>query len=572
MAVCATLRTHPQSVWTKPVRELSTRGRLAVLILITALPALGLTIVQANRERAAAENRAREEIVRLTQLAALHQDRVVESARQMLLALSQVLPEMRADTDRCQRYLAQLLSATRHRYHSVGIVSSTGLHVCNADPRVDSLDLSDRRYFQLALATGQFAIGDYQIGRITGRPGINFAVPIVNSEEETTGVAYLALDLHNFNQGLTALSLPQYARISVIDRNGVILARHPEDRTAIGRALNLPEIRDQVIANQRGVFEATATDGQKRLFSYADITTNPDGSIPLSVLISIPVSIIHAGANRALLHNIAEIVLVTLLLIAGAWAVAERLVLRSIRMVIAVATRIRHGHLGARTGMRDSPNELSQIGHSIDNMAAALQERDQALGTVMHELRTQASTDALTGLHNRRQFRDILARELARAARNGSTVALVMVDLDHFKKVNDTHGHDAGDLVLRSLGALLRNSVRASDAACRFGGEEFALILPETTCGGAVQKAETVRLDVAGLDLEYDGKPLGKLSASFGVAVFPEHAGDADTLLRVADEALYAAKGAGRNRVMVFDASQQPGQASRITRNRVGHT
>jgi len=299
-----------QPVRTTTVRELSTRGRLSVLILITALPALGLTVVQASRERAAAESRAREEIVRLTQLAALHQESVVESARQMLLALSQVLPDLHADTNRCQRYLARLLSATRYAYQAMGIVSSTGQHVCHADPRAAGIDLRDRRYFQVALASEQFAIGDYQIGRLTGRSGIGFAVPIVNSEEETIGVAYLALDLHNFNDGLNSLSLPQYARISVIDRNGVIVARHPEDRTVVGKALNLPVIRDQMLSNQSGVFEATADEGQTRLFSYTNIATNPDGYVPLSVLISIPVSAIHTGANRALLYNIAEIVLV----------------------------------------------------------------------------------------------------------------------------------------------------------------------------------------------------------------------------------------------------------------------
>jgi len=122
-------------------------------------------------------------------------------------------------------------------------------------------------------------------------------------------------------------------------------------------------------------------------------------------------------------------------------------------------------------------------------------------------------------------------------------------------RINDTFGHEAGDLVLRELGALLRGHIRASDLACRFGGEEFALVLPDASLEGALQEAEAIRGSVKGLDLKYCDQVLGRITASFGVALFPLHADKPDSLLRAADEALYQAKGAGRDRVVMGGAA-----------------
>jgi diguanylate cyclase (GGDEF)-like protein len=177
-------------------------------------------------------------------------------------------------------------------------------------------------------------------------------------------------------------------------------------------------------------------------------------------------------------------------------------------------------------------------------MAGELQQREQ-------KLQEQAISDPLTGLYNRRYLDEFLPRELARSGRSAVPVAVMLIDLDHFKRINDSSGHEAGDIALRAVGNLLRANVRGSDIACRFGGEEFALILPETDAEAALRRAEGIRAAISELDLKHGGKPLGKMTASFGLAMFPDHAPDTDELLRVADVALYAAKGAGRNRVVV---------------------
>jgi diguanylate cyclase (GGDEF)-like protein len=162
---------------------------------------------------------------------------------------------------------------------------------------------------------------------------------------------------------------------------------------------------------------------------------------------------------------------------------------------------------------------------------------------------TQASTDSLTGLANRRMFDEELALEWRRADRVGNSLALVLLDLDDFKLVNDAHGHQAGDAVLRAVGAILGRGVRQVDLAGRYGGEEFALILPETDLAGAQRLAERLRKELENAATVIPSGDTLTTTASFGVAVKDELR-TAEELVAAADEALYSAKRAGKNRVV----------------------
>ncbi|HZV61354.1 MAG TPA: diguanylate cyclase [Methylophilaceae bacterium] len=164
-------------------------------------------------------------------------------------------------------------------------------------------------------------------------------------------------------------------------------------------------------------------------------------------------------------------------------------------------------------------------------------------------LRNLSVRDPLTGLFNRRYMEESLQREIATAQRKNRSLAVVILDLDYFKKFNDTFGHETGDFLLREVGSLLSRKSRVGDIACRFGGEEFVLIYPEAGPETAVQLAQQLREAIFGLHLQHFGRPLGQVSASLGLAFFPVHGNTADQLLRVADKALYEAKAAGRNRV-----------------------
>ncbi len=169
------------------------------------------------------------------------------------------------------------------------------------------------------------------------------------------------------------------------------------------------------------------------------------------------------------------------------------------------------------------------------------------------DLRDQAIRDAMTGLFNRRFLDDTLERELARAARDGTPLSVVMLDIDHFKGLNDTYGHKAGDTALAAVGALLRAKSRLGDFACRYGGEEFVIIMPETPLVTALMRAEEWRVALGKLTVFPQNNVL-RLTLSGGIAVFPQHGGTSDALLHAADLALYTAKAAGRDRVLPGEA------------------
>ena len=175
---------------------------------------------------------------------------------------------------------------------------------------------------------------------------------------------------------------------------------------------------------------------------------------------------------------------------------------------------------------------------------------EREVQALQEKLREQSTRDALTGLYNRRYLEETLGRELILAQRNGHPVSVIMGDLDHFKAVNDHYGHLGGDEGLRAFGALLKRHARGSDIYCRYGGEEFLLVLPGMAEEHAVARAELLRGTIEAAPVGFGALTIA-VTASFGVATFPRDGQSSDGLIAAADSALYAAKAAGRNRVNV---------------------
>ena len=171
-------------------------------------------------------------------------------------------------------------------------------------------------------------------------------------------------------------------------------------------------------------------------------------------------------------------------------------------------------------------------------------------------LRNQSIRDPLTGLFNRRYMEETLERELRRAERNQRPLSVVMLDLDRFKGFNDTFGHDAGDVVLAEFGGLMRGSVRGADVVCRYGGEEFVLILPDATAEDSLRRVEQLRLATAQLYVRHREQSIGAPSFSGGIAAFPANGDKVEDLLRAADTALYRAKTMGRSRIMIAETPE----------------
>jgi diguanylate cyclase (GGDEF)-like protein/PAS domain S-box-containing protein len=209
---------------------------------------------------------------------------------------------------------------------------------------------------------------------------------------------------------------------------------------------------------------------------------------------------------------------------------------------VQLPPRIRNEDCEAEANFRVSQERLAiaaarQIALSFANLR---------LREALHD---QAIRDSLTGLYNRRFMQEALEMELQRAKRNRRPLSILFLDVDHFKRFNDSFGHDAGDKVLRAIADILRSSFRAEDTVCRYGGEEFAILLPEAGVSNAAKRAEKLRTVVRDLKLEYSGVVLPHVTLSIGIAGFPQHGDQPSELLECADRCLYHAKAMGRDRV-----------------------
>ncbi len=200
--------------------------------------------------------------------------------------------------------------------------------------------------------------------------------------------------------------------------------------------------------------------------------------------------------------------------------------------------------------------ERKKLEEELKTANLALQTQLEVNERLRLQLQEQAIRDPLTGVFNRRYFAEALDREIARAARENAPFSLIILDVDHFKRVNDAYGHKCGDMVLISLANYLTENTRRSDILCRFGGEEFVILMPDAAVDDARERAELFRAEFESLSHTCEDKPI-KATFSAGVASFPIHAGSGDALLVSADQALYQSKSAGRNRVSVFDAVKE---------------
>lgn len=216
-------------------------------------------------------------------------------------------------------------------------------------------------------------------------------------------------------------------------------------------------------------------------------------------------------------------------------------------------------------GRQSTAGELLPVSHEVEQLASEVMEK---IGLAIANLRLRDTLrhnsiiDSLTGLYNRRYMEETLRREISRAERVAKPIGVMMLDADHFKRFNDTHGHDAGDLVLREIAQEMKNVARKSDFACRFGGEEFILVMPEADEAIMLARAQALQQSIRKMTIMYGGQCIGPLTVSIGVAVFPEAGNTGEQIVKAADEALYQAKQSGRDRIVLAQNVQLQRKAS----------
>ncbi|NJP07201.1 MAG: PAS domain S-box protein [Chloroflexaceae bacterium] len=206
---------------------------------------------------------------------------------------------------------------------------------------------------------------------------------------------------------------------------------------------------------------------------------------------------------------------------------------------------LRNGPVGSEPE-RDHWTRLAMM--VADHFALALSNLQ-----LREQLIHQAIYDQLTGLFNQQYLRETLKRELRRSVRHGHPIGLIMVDIDHLRRINDTHGYGGGDIVLRTIASLLRHAVRAEDIVCRFGGEEFVVVLLEASLENTLRRAEIIRNAISQLVIPYQGRSIKAVTVSMGIAAFPEQGSTVEEIIGAAEDALYRAKSEGRNQSVIAD-------------------
>lgn len=364
----------------------SLRFRLIVLVLLAALPAVGLAIYNAAQQTVEARNQAQEQVLSLVRVVALEHRTLVVSTRQLLSVLIQ-LPELHPERfSECNTLLARQLSLNP-AYANLGVADANGDIFCSAVPVTTPVNVSDRAWFTRAMQSREFSAGDYQIGRITGEAVIVYSYPLLDSGGQVSVVAFAALDLGWLDGIAKEVRLPLGGVYTIVDRLGTILARYPDNQEWVGKLAPENSVFTQALAKGgEGLTQAPGVDGVTRLYAYTPLYI--DGIPAAYVFIGLPLSQVYAAANRTLIFNLGILSGVILLGLLAAWLGGEVFLLRPIHNLLDATQRMAQGDLSARTGFSNGGSELGHLARAFDTMAESLEsqyrQREEA-SRALHE-------------------------------------------------------------------------------------------------------------------------------------------------------------------------------------------
>lgn len=478
----------------------------------------------------------------------------------------------------------EILRRTRSHVSWVGLTDAQGRVIEATGGMLVGQNVAARPWFQAALRgphTGDVHTAQLLAKLLPASPRgeplrfIDFAAPLHDESRQVVAVLGMHVNWDWPQQIIDSLRSPlsrqQGVRIFVFDRDGRVIHR-PDDVTVPERPLELaPLVRMPSIQ--------TWDDGRDYLTAAVRVVArNAATDLGWTVVTRQPVSQARAGAREAQQAAAVAGAITAVLVALLAWWVVGRLT-RPLRRIAQAAQALRRGELDTPMPVVDSPREVRELSQALSEMTTTLVSHERELEAANRELEQRvaertaelsratdslraanarlehlASRDTLTGLPNRRSLTDTLHAEVRRHRRSGQALALALADVDHFKKVNDTHGHAAGDEVLRAVSQALLGGCRITDLVGRFGGEEFLLLMPETDLAGARVACEKLRERVQAL-----AGPV-PVTMSFGVVSPAQYFSTMEEALNAADEALYRAKAEGRNRGCVYNG--QPPQAA----------
>jgi len=467
----------------------SLRGRLLLLVLLAILPASGLILYTAWEQRRQATSEAQQKALHLAAIAAADHERLIEGARQLLAGLARLSEVRTRDSRACSALFADLLKQYRV-YANLGAIEPDGNLFCSALPPGGPVNLADRAYFRRALDTRAFAVGEPQVGRVTGKATVNFGHPVLNDAGRVQAVVFAALDLAWLNELAATAGLPPGSTLTLIGRSGVILARYPDPEKWVGKSLPDAPIVKIATAQGKGVAEGSGVDGVPRLYAFTPLRGAPAAEA-VYVGVGIPKSAAYAEANRVLTGSLIGLGVVSMVVLVATRLFASLAILRPVNVLVDATRRLASGDLSVRTGPPYQHGELGSLARAFDDMATALDQQSA-------ELREAEA-----------KYRGLVEQSL---------VGVYLVTGGHFLYINQAmaaiFGYEVDDVIGR-LGpmdlvhpedrALVTENLRA-----RLSGEAEALRYPFR---GVRKDGAPVHCEVFGRRVQYQGKPaiLGSL-------------------------------------------------------------
>ena len=530
---------------------LGIRARLAMLAVLLVAPLMLDRVRSLEDARAKQIAHAAEEYATITQHSAETQREVISSVETMLKSAAYIRAS--SGVARSCEILRASLPTNLPWIRSIMLVSKDGVVQCSTLNIQVGLTIGDRDYFRKAQQTRDFVFSDYLFGKTNNRPIMMAAYPVaaINPEEDAVVVAGMNLDW--LSRIMAKLGGRPGISSVLIDSTGVVLAAPPDQASMIGQPLdNLPllsAISYKALSSNSdtGSISFSASDGSRRAISFARIPGTQS-----RLIVSIDEAAVTEAINREIRTAYLQLGFVCLFVLLGALIGAEKLIIKPIELMTGMAKRFGEGDSSARVSRSRLPAEFMPLARAFNAMAAQLSQRERELVATNDRLTVMASIDMLSGLANRRGFQSRMDFEWMRAQQNNTELALLMIDVDHFKLYNDTYGHPEGDACLTRLGEALADLAAGTMGfAGRYGGEEFCLLLPNTGSIRALEIGEAVRAAIQDLGMPHVTSSHHTVTVSVGVAAtLPNAAQSPGDLIEAADAALYAAKHRGRNTVV----------------------
>jgi diguanylate cyclase (GGDEF)-like protein len=524
---------------------LSIRGRLIVLALLAVVPLMLDRVRLLEGSRTERIETAHNQATEMAKRGVDAQREIITNARALLQAIARADVPAVTKGEACNRYLSDF-AADIPWLKGLSIVGANGRVMCATTRQAVGLDVSDRAYFRNAMRSQQFTLSNYLVERVRGSPAIMAAFPAVSAHDGSRSIVLGAVDLGWVGRLAESLGQSSGAVVLIVDARGTLLAAYPNRESWIGKSfVNRPLVID-MLTRDEGTATLTGLDGARRIYAFMRV---PWTDARLAV--GLDERTVLRRVDREIGIAYTQLGLFGLLVLLVAWFGGERLIVEPIRALSRMAQRFGRGDLDVRPSQDGWASEFAPLAAALNEMAAKLAARERDLRAANEHLAGLASIDALSGLANRRAFDARLAAEWQHAIKQEQPLALLMIDVDHFKLFNDTYGHVEGDDCLRSIGKALAKVAGPADFAARYGGEEFALLLPGGDTVTAIRAAENLRRAVEEMGIVHQPAPTRQVTISVGVAsLMPDADENAEVLVEAADAGLYAAKRRGRNTVV----------------------